>query len=314
VNPSEWIAALTWRDGLDFLLLFAVVYGLLRVVRRTRAAPALAAVAAFGVVAWVVRALDLIAVASLLRYVFDSLVLLLIVAFHQELRRLLLALGQRLLPGAGRRRATVTAVGEIATALARMQAAHVGALIVLQGEIDVLAAVQNRGVEIDAPVRADLLVALCVPHPANAVHDGAIIVHALRVARAGVICPLSEQHIDHAFGTRHRAALGVSEETDALVLVLSEERGELRIVYRGAISESLRVADLEARIVEWLAAPRAVAGGEGDAANGDVRVFEPGAEAPDASLSAIALSRSAVLDAEPRRDEDASRVGTGARG
>lgn len=314
MRPADWIAALTWRDGLDFLLLFAVVYGLLRVVRRTRAAPALAAVAAFGVVAWAVRALDLIAVATLLRYVFDSLILLLIVAFHQELRRLLLALGQRLLPGVGRRKATVTAVGEIAAALERMQAAHLGGLIVLQGEIDVLAAVQNRGVEIDAPVRADLLVALSIPHPANAVHDGAIVVHALRIARAGVICPLSEQHIDHSFGTRHRAALGISEETDALVLVLSEERGELRIVYRGAISESLRVADLEARIVEWLATPRATPRGAEDPVDGDVRVFQPGAEVPDASLSAIALSRSAVVAAETAARESDGRASTGARG
>lgn len=308
------MAALTWRDGLDFLVLFAVVYGLLRIVRRTRAAPALVAVAVFGVVAWAVRALDLIAVATLLRYVFDSLILLLIVAFHQELRRLLLALGQRLLPGVGRRRATVTAVGEIAAALARMQTARLGGLFVLQGEIDVLAAVGNRGVEIDAPVRADLLVALSIPHAANTVHDGAIVIHALRIARAGVICPLSEQHIDHAFGTRHRAALGISEETDALVLVLSEERGELRIVYRGAISESLRPSDLEARIVEWLATPRVPVGAEARTATDDVRVFERADAAADAGLSAISLSRAAILQDDAGNGDQGDgtpRSGTG---
>jgi len=308
VRAAEWIAALTWRDGLDFFVLLAVVYGLLRVVRRTRAAPALAAVAAFGVVAWIVRVLDLIAVATLLRYVFDALILLLIVAFHQELRRLLLGLGQRLLPGLGRRR-TVTAVGEISAALERMQRARIGALIVLQGEIDVLATVQNRGVEIDAPVSAALLVALSVPHRANSVHDGAIVVHAFRIARAGVICPLSEQQIDHGFGTRHRAALGISEETDALVLVVSEERGEIRIVYRGAISEALRIAELEARIVEWLAPPRAK-GQQADGGIGrDVRVFARAeADDADASLSSIALSRSEVAGGAG----DGPRVGGGA--
>lgn len=307
MNVSEWLAALTWRDALDFLLLFALVYGFLRMVKRTRAAPVLAAVAAFGVVAWVVRLLDLIAVATLLRYVFDSIILLLIVVFHQELRRLLLLLGQRLLP-AGRRSAAVSAVGELVAGLAQLQRAQFGALVVLQGEIDVLAAVQNRGVEIDAALRAATLVALSIPHAANDVHDGAIVVQNFRIARAGVICPLSEQHIDHAFGTRHRAAIGLSEETDALVLVLSEERGELRIVHRGAISEALRIVDLEGRIVQWLATPRAEATrspAKTDAVAPDAGVFDPpGGADDDAGLSAIDLSRSALLD--PDR-EDARR-------
>ncbi|MBX7082983.1 MAG: DNA integrity scanning protein DisA nucleotide-binding domain protein [Nannocystaceae bacterium] len=300
---SEWLAALTWRDALDFLLLFALVYGLLRMVRRTAAAPVLAAVAAFAVVAWVVRLLDLVAVATLLRYVFDSIILLLIVVFHQELRRLLLLLGQRLLPQ-GRRSAAESAVGELVAGLERLQRARLGALVVLQGEIDVLAAVQNRGAGIDAPLRADTLVALSIPHPANSVHDGAIVVQQFRIARAGVICPLSQQHIDHAFGTRHRAALGLSEETDALVLVLSEERGELRIVHRGAISEALRIADLEARIGQWLATPRAEATRsptKTDAVADDASVFERGLDVSDPGLSAIDLSRAAVVD-EARKE------------
>ena len=309
MNVREWLEALTWRDAADFALLFVLVYGLLRVVKRTRAAPVLAAVTAFGLVAWAVRVLDLIAVATLLRYVFDSIIILIIVVFHQELRRLLLLLGQKLLP-AGRRRAAASAVGELVTGLERLQRARLGALVVLQGEIDVLEAAQNRGTEIDAPLRADTLVALSIPHAANAVHDGALVIQSFRIARAGVICPLSEQAIDNAFGTRHRAALGISEESDALVLVLSEERGELRIVHRGAISEALRTGELEARIVQWLATPRAEATrskSEPGLETGESKVFEPQIEVTDPGLSAIGLSRAAVVEAEPPRAQEVHR-------
>lgn len=298
MSVGEWISALTWRDALDFLLLFAIVYGLLRVVRRTRALPVLAAVTALGLLAWIVRVLDLVAMATLLRYLFDSIILLLIVVFQQELRRLFVVVGQRLLP-AGRRKAAASAIGELVAGLERLQRAGLGTLVVLQGEIDVLAVAKNRGTEIDAPLRADTLVALAIPHPANALHDGAMIVRGFRIDRAGVICPLSDQPIDASFGTRHRAALGISEETDALVLVLSEERGELRIVHRGAITEALRFAELEARIGQWLATPRretqAAPAGEGLSAS-EMAVFEPQAPVVDPGLSSIDLSRAAVAE------------------
>ncbi len=303
MSAREWIGALTWRDAIDFLLLFAIVYGLLRILRRTRALPVLAAVGALGLLAWIVRVVDLVAMATLLRYVFDSIILLLIVVFQQELRRLFVVLGQRLLP-AGRRRAAASAVGELVVGLERLQRAGLGTLVVLQGEIDVLAVAKNRGAEIDAQLRADTLVALAIPHPANALHDGALVIRGFRIAHAGVICPLSDQPIDPTFGTRHRAALGISEETDALVLVLSEERGELRIVHRGAITEALRFSDLEARIGQWLATPRrdgaTATSGESLTAS-EIAVFEPQEPVADPGLSAIDLSRAAVIEHDAAR-------------
>jgi uncharacterized protein (TIGR00159 family) len=258
VNAHEWLTALTWRDGVDFFLLFLIIYALLRVVQGTRAAPVLMAVAAFGVIAWTVQQLDLIAVASLLKYFFESIIILLIVVFQQELRRLLLYLGQRLLPS-GRRRAALSAVGELVQGLERLQRARVGALVILQGEIDVLEVATGRGTEIDAPLRAETLVALMIPHAANTAHDGAVLVQEFRIARAGVICPLSEQQLDPRFGTRHRGAMGCSEETDAFVIIISEERGELRTAIGGVISDPLTPADLDDRISEWLETPRAEA-------------------------------------------------------
>lgn len=284
MSPTELISAVTWRDGLDFFLLFLIAYGLLRVVQGTRAAPVLVAVACLGVVAWAVRALDLIAIASILRYVFESIIVLLIVVFQQELRRALLYVGQRLLP-AGRREAAQSAMGELIAGLERLKRARVGALVVIVGEIDVLDTATGRGVPIDAPLRAETLVALQVPHAVNTAHDGAVLIEDFRIARAGVICPLTEQQIDARFGTRHRAAIGCTEESDALAIVVSEERGEVRIALRGALSEPLRIADLEGRITAWLEAPKADLRGE----PADSR-----ADASRSDLSSVDLDRSAI--------------------
>ncbi|MCH9680340.1 MAG: diadenylate cyclase [Deltaproteobacteria bacterium] len=300
MSPTELITAFTWRDGLDFGLLFLIAYGLLRVVQGTRAAPVLVAVASFGVLAWTVQALDLIAVASLLKYLFESVILLVIVVFQQELRRALLYVGQRLLPQ-GRREAAVSAVGELVAGLERLKRARVGALVVLQGEIDMLAVATNRGLRIDAPLRAETLVALCVPHAVNIAHDGAIVIQDFRIARAGVICPLTDQHVDPRFGTRHRAAIGCTEEVDALALVVSEERGELRLAQSGHMSEALRVSELEARITEWLTTPRAEAT-RAPTTDGELSA----ADLSRADMSKVDLDRSAVIR---RRDDSESSMG-----
>lgn len=259
VTPSEFIEALTWRDGLDFGILLILVYAGLRLLQGTRAVPVLLSVAVFGGIAAAASALDMVAVASLVTYFLEYVIIILIVVFHQELRRFLLNMGQRLLPQ-GHRDAARSAVGELVLAVDRLRRARVGALFILQGEIDVLDVVSDRGREIDASLHADTLVALMLPHAINLAHDGAVLIQHFRIARAGVICPLTQrEQLDPTFGTRHRGAIGVSEESDALVVVVSEERGEIRTVRRGVISEPLTPAQLEGTIAQWLDQPRAEA-------------------------------------------------------
>ena len=255
MTPHEFIAALSWRDALDFGLLLIIVYTVLRLLTGTRALPVLLSVAVFSGLAAAAGALDLVAVAALLKVFLEYVIIILIVVFHQELRRIFLRVGQRLLPH-GRREATRSAVGELVLAIDRLRRAKVGALVILQGEIDVLEVVSDHGREINAALQADTIVALMIPHPINLTHDGALLIQNFRIARAGVICPLTQRdRLDPSFGTRHRGGIGVSEETDALVAVVSEERGEIRVVHRGEISESITAAELEARIAEWLDQP-----------------------------------------------------------
>ncbi|HEY8376643.1 MAG TPA: diadenylate cyclase [Nannocystis sp.] len=259
VTPKEFIEALTWRDGLDFGILLVLVYAGLRLLQGTRAVPVLLSVAVFGGIAAAASALDMVAVAALLRYFLEYVIIILIVVFHQELRRILLHMGQRLLPH-GHREAARSAVSEIVVACDRLSRARLGGLFILQGEIDVLDVVSDRGREIDASLHADTLVALLIPYSINLTHDGAVLIQNLRIARAGVICPLTQREVlDPRFGTRHRGAIGVSEESDALVIVLSEERGEIRVVHRGVISDPLTPDQLEERITAWLDQPRAEA-------------------------------------------------------
>ncbi len=257
ITPQDFIEALTWRDGLDFGILLVIVYALLRLLQGTRAVPVLLSVAVLGGIAAAANALDMVAVATLLTNFLEYVIIILIVVFHQELRRILLHTGQRLLPQ-GRREAARSAVGEVVLAADRLRRARLGALFILQGEIDVLDVVSDRGREIDASLHADTLVALMIPHAINLAHDGAVLIQNLRISRAGVICPLTQrERLDPGFGTRHRGGIGVSEESDALVVVVSEERGEIRTVHRGAISEPLTPPQLEERITRWLDQPRA---------------------------------------------------------
>ncbi len=295
-DPTEFLTALRWTDSLDFGLLVVFCYTMLRLLRGTAAVPVLLSVAFFSAVAFAAQLLDLVAIAALIKYVLEYIFIIVIVVFHQEIRRVLLKTGQQLLPQS-RQQAARSAVGELLQAMERLRRAKIGALFILQGEINVLDIATDRGREIDAALHADTLVALMIPHPINHAHDGAVLVQNFRVARAGVILPLTQRdHLDPRFGTRHRGALGISEESDALVLVVSEERGEIRVVHRGNISGALTSNQLEERIQAWLEQPRAeasVSTSSGTAAAGESIVARMhDASSPEGAASSISAAAS----------------------
>ncbi|MEZ4426061.1 MAG: diadenylate cyclase [Nannocystaceae bacterium] len=252
---GEFLSALGWNDVLDFGILLIIFYGTLRLLRGTRAVPVLLAVAFIATLMIMAKAIHLVAVAVLIDKFIDYIIIVLIVVFHQEIRRILLHVGQQLTPR-GRRKAAESAVGELVLALERLRRAKIGALFVLQGEIDVVEVASDSGREIDGTLRADTLVALMIPHPINLAHDGAVLIREFRIERAGLICPLTDrENLDPQFGTRHRGALGITEETDALAIIVSEERGEIRLAHRGQLSEPLVAAKLEERVTAWIERP-----------------------------------------------------------
>jgi diadenylate cyclase len=269
LNLGDLVGALTWRDVVDFVLLLGLAYAVLRLLKGTRALPVFLSVALLAAAGVIARELDIVGVGVLLKVVLEYIIIILIVVFHQELRRLLIRMGQRLMPHV-RREAAETAVEGLVSACERLVKARIGALLILEGEFDVLQICTDVGKRIDAPLRPETLIALTIPHAVNTAHDGAIVIREFRIERAGVICPLSHQALDPRFGTRHRGAIGISEDSDALVIVLSEERGELRVVEGGVISEALEGPALAERIYNWLDRPPASA--SSSASRVDLRV------------------------------------------
>jgi hypothetical protein len=118
-----------------------------------------------------------------------------------------------------------------------------GGIVVFEREVG-LEEFTDHGTIVDARISAELLVALFVPSRDNELHDGAIVIQDLRLQRAGAVLPLSHSEMASEFGTRHRAGLGITEETDAVAIVVSEERGEVSLCFKGNIARDLEIHEL----------------------------------------------------------------------
>ena len=212
-------------DTLDILLVACAVYWLLILIRGTRAQHMTLGLLIL-VFAWVLSEnLELATLGFLLDNFLSWGVLIVIVIFQADIRRALTRVGRGFLQGAPRQEAQ--AIEEIVRACRALEQRRVGALIVLERDIS-LEEHLELGTPIDAELTRDLLIALFLPY--SPLHDGAVIVRESRVAAAGCILPLTlGSHVPAALGTRHRAALGITEETDAVAIVISEETGKISL-------------------------------------------------------------------------------------
>jgi diadenylate cyclase len=252
-----------WRDALDVFLVALIVYRLLVAFRRTRAAQILVGLGVLLVGALVARRLELAMIGWLLDTFLASWAVLLVILFQSELRRALARLGQgqflQALVGSSRAERAELA-DEIVTAAAALAARRIGALIVIE-RTGGLRQYAELGVPLDAVVSADLLESLFLPN--SPLHDGAVLIEGTRIAAAGCFLPLSRTaDIARPLGSRHRAALGISEETDAVALVASEETGRTSLAVDGRIESPIDEGALRRRLhqlvaEEGLPAPRA---------------------------------------------------------
>lgn len=239
------------RDAIDILVVAAVLYRVFVMFKETRAVQMLLGLGGLMVASFAARRFELYSTSWLLENFWSFWVLALIVLFQPELRRALAQLGQsRLFQGmtlVARERQShlLDDVVKAATALA---AKRIGALLVLERSTG-LRNYAELGVPLDALVSADLLVSLFLPY--SPLHDGAVFIRGDRVAAAGCFLPLSRNtQLARAMGTRHRAALGLAEETDAVVLVVSEETGRISLAVGGHMETPLDRDLLRRRIVE----------------------------------------------------------------
>ena len=227
----------------DVLIIFYVVYRVLKLVRGTRAAQTMVGMAVLGAVFFLAKKLDLFAVSWLFEKLIDYFIIFFVVIFQQDLRRALVQVGQNLFM---RRQYEETyVIEEVVQAAGELAKQRIGALIVIERDADLGEHLGEVGVELDARVTKELLCTLFVPEPQNHMHDGAVIIRNLRIQQAGAVLPLSANaKLDKQFGTRHRAAIGVTEETDAVVVVVSEERGAVSLCFNGNIARDLDAATL----------------------------------------------------------------------
>jgi diadenylate cyclase len=227
---------------LQILVLASGYYYIFLFFRGTRGAQVLVGFAlALAILIGLTSMFNLDALSWLLRRLFVFLGAALLVIFQPEIRRALAELGRPPVFSVSRERRTV--VDHLVQAVCLLSEHRVGALIAVEREIGTRAT-QETGTRLDAPVVPELLASIFFPH--TPLHDGGVIIRGNRMAAAGCVFPLSHNMDLHKqLGTRHRAALGMSEETDAVVVVVSEETGTISVSYRGRLSRGLDRERLE---------------------------------------------------------------------
>ena len=241
------------RNIADVILVFLLVYAVLKLVRGTRAAPMAAAIGAFALLYWLAVKQDLETLAFILRGGLLYIGVAIIVLFQNEIRQALITFGNRFRMPFTRRQPGQFGEGvydEVVLATSTLASTKTGALIVIERNIG-LKNIIDGGVKLDAELSYDLLVSIF--NPESPLHDGAVVVRRHRVAAASCFLPLTlNPRLSRDLGTRHRAALGVTEDTDAVAVVVSEESGLISIVQRGEIKRGLDAPRLRAAISEAL--------------------------------------------------------------
>jgi len=237
---TELLDSFRWVDLLDIAILYYVFYRALLILRGTRAFQVLFGVVVISFLYFLSEWLQLLTVNWILKELFGYLILAIVIIFQSDIRRGLARMGVPFL-GAVQKQEEVQVFEEIARACFRLAEREEGALIVVEREAD-LGGIVAEGTAVDARVSADLLVSIFNKN--SPIHDGAVIIRDGRCEEAGCFLPLSSNpDIDKYMGTRHRAALGLTEETDALVFLVSEERQAVSLVAGGKITV---VADTDA--------------------------------------------------------------------
>jgi diadenylate cyclase len=241
------------RNIADIVLVFLLVYAVLKLVRGTRAAPMAAAIGAFALLYWLAVRQNLVTLAFILRGALLYIGVAIIVLFQNEIRQALITFGNRFRMPFTRKHLGQFGEGaydEIILAATTLASTKTGALIVVERNIG-LKNIIDGGVKLDAELSYDLLISIF--NTESPLHDGAVVIRRHRVAAASCFLPLTlNPRLSRDLGTRHRAALGVTEDTDAVAVVVSEESGLISVVQHGEIRRGLDAPKLRAAISEAL--------------------------------------------------------------
>jgi diadenylate cyclase len=243
----------SWVQVLDILIVALIIYQLLQFIRGTHAVQIAVGTALIVGFYWVSQLLNLETVNWLLRTFLPYVVFGLIVIFQAEIRKALAHLGKTPLLGAFSKEKPEETIDEIVLAATTLAAQKIGAIMVLEREMGLRSYIET-GIGLDALLTYDLLISIF--NPKTPLHDGAVVVQGKRIAAAACFLPLTvNPALSRTLGSRHRAAIGVTEDTDAVVVVVSEETGTISLVAGGRIRReydgpALKAALLEAMEIE----------------------------------------------------------------
>ena len=236
----EYLSLLRWQDIVDILIVAYLFYRILLLIRGTRAVQMAAGLAVLVVMYFIAGQLQLLTLHWLLGTFLSSIFLVVIIVFQDDIRRALIQMGRT--PFIKARAEYSQIIEEIVKAVTILSEKKIGALIVIERSTGLGEFVES-GTPIEARVTRDLLVSIFQKE--SPLHDGAVIIREGRIAVAGAILPLSTNpKISRRLGTRHRAALGISEVSDAVAIVVSEETGNISVALGGKITRDIKPSAL----------------------------------------------------------------------
>ena len=245
----DWsLLQIAWRPAVEITILTVGIYYAYTFVRRTRGAPVVNGFLVLLALTFLTTILKLEVLSFLLRSFFAFSAIAILVIFQPELRRLLAELGNQSVFSAVREQRENIEV--IIQTVERLAEVKIGALIAIEQTIQLQEAVES-GILVDCEATPEMLETIFFPN--NAIHDGGVILKGDRIAQAACIFPLTQrQDLNKSLGTRHRAAIGLSEETDAVVVVVSEENGAISYAYRGELVRAITLEELRAFLTSVL--------------------------------------------------------------
>jgi diadenylate cyclase len=254
---TDYIPTLnTMRNVFDIAVVFVIVYVVLKLLRGTRAVPTVIGMVILALLYWLAVAQDLATLEFVLRSAVLYIGVAIIVLFQSEIRQALIYFGNRLrYPILRRQRGQFggTIYDELVLAATTLSSEKIGALIVIERNIGLRNFI-DAGVSLDARVSYDLLVTIF--NPATPLHDGAVIIQNERIAAASVFLPLTKNpSISRELGTRHRAAIGITEGSDAISVVVSEETGLITYIQNGEMRRNLDPNHLRKLLLEAMEIP-----------------------------------------------------------
>ena len=250
---------LKFTDILDICLVAFIIYNGIKLIRETRAFQLIKGLLLLGAGYLVVNALNMEASSYIFEFIFKNIFIILVILFRQEIRHVLEKVGTSKLSSlshfiwgdSSEKYKTVNeAIIEISKAVQRMSDSHTGSIIVMEKEL-LLGDVVNTGKPVDAKVTHELIGNIFFPN--SPLHDGAAIIRDGRLLCAGCVLPLSKNsELSSDLGTRHRAALGMSEQSDAMVIVTSEETGTISLAVEGELLRNLTEAELREELIDYI--------------------------------------------------------------